>query len=121
MTYLKSSLQLNPLTLLRIRGSQNVSPYQFFPGKRISPQKCLTLSFNSFAVLVQYVETILSVNLKLFNLYQEHHSKNYFFCINLYKTEVMIIYLIEMLELPNFGPHLQCNLSHLIILVTSWR
>ena len=40
---------------------------------------------------------------KLLNFKQDHPSKNWFSLSSLNKTEVMIIALNEMLELPNFG------------------
>ena len=46
---------------------------------------------------------IPSVSLKLLNLNQEQPSKELLFLSNLYKIEIMVTSLKEMLELPNFG------------------
>ena len=48
-------------------------------------------------------KTIPRVSPKLLNLNQDHPSKKCFFWSKHYKIEVMITYLIETLELPNFG------------------
>ena len=48
-------------------------------------------------------KTIPRVSPKLLNLNQEHPSKKWFFWSKHYKIEVMVTYLIETLELPNFG------------------
>ena len=57
-----------------------------------------------------------SASPKFFNFNQDHPSKGWFFWSNVYKIEVMITSLIEMLELSNLAtlPHLQYNLSHVI-------
>ena len=44
-----------------------------------------------------------SASFKLSNLNQDHLSKKWFFCSNPYKIEVMITFLIEMLQLTSFG------------------
>ena len=61
----------------------------------ISPQNFLTFNFNPF--------TTPSSSSKLLNFDHEHHAKKNFFRSNSYKIEVMIIFHIEMPELPNFG------------------
>ena len=53
--------------------------------------------------MVQSFKAIPSASPKLLNLNQITPQKRWFFWSNPYKIEVMIIYLIEMLELPNFG------------------
>ena len=40
---------------------------------------------------------------KLLNLNQDHPSKKWFFWSNPYKIEAMITFLLEMLQLPDFG------------------
>ena len=40
---------------------------------------------------------------KLLKVNQEHPSKNGFFCSDPCKIKVMITFLIEIVELPNFG------------------
>ena len=71
----------------------------------ISPQNFLTFSFNTFSSLVQNFKFVPSASFKLLNLNQDHPSpqKKRFFLSNRYKIEVMITFLIEMLQLPNFG------------------
>ena len=44
-----------------------------------------------------------SASPKLLNLNQEYLSKELFFWLNSFKFEVMINFLRQMLELPNFG------------------
>ena len=66
-------------------------------------QHFLTFSFNPFATLVQNFKFVPSASPKLLNLNQDHPSKKRFFWSNPYKIEVMITFLIEMLQLPNFG------------------
>ena len=65
--------------------------------------KFLTFSFDLFAKLVQNFKVIPSFSLRLLNLNQGHPPKKFFFRSNSYKIEVTISFLIEMLELPNFG------------------
>ena len=67
------------------------------------PQNFLTFSFNSFVTLVQNFKFAPSASPKFLNLNQDHSSKKRFFWSNSYKTEVMLTFLIEMLQLPNFG------------------
>ena len=69
----------------------------------IGPYDFLTFSFNSFATLVQNVKFVPSASPKLLNLDQDQPSKKQFFWSNPYKIEVMITFLIEMLQLPNFS------------------
>ena len=84
-----------PLTLFRMGGtSTNVG---------FGPQNFLTFSFNPLATLMQNYKFVPSVSPKLLNLNQDHPSKKWFFWSNPYKIEVMITFLIEMLQLPNFG------------------
>ena len=126
---------------VNIRGNENVAtfnPNQYgeekSPPTSISPgtstnvgirsQKFLTFSFSSLATLVQNVNFVPSASPKLSNLNQDHPSKKEFFWSNLYKIEVIIIFLIEMLQLPKFG-HIATSiikvesLDH-ILLVMSW-
>ena len=66
-------------------------------------QNFLTFSFNLFATLVQNLKFVPSASHKLLNLNQDHLSKKRFSWSNPYKIEVMITFLIEILQLPNFG------------------
>ena len=66
------------------------------------PQNLLTLSFDTFATLVQNFKAMPSASPKLLNLNQDHLSKKCFFRSNLYRIEIMITSLIEKLELPTF-------------------
>ena len=68
-----------------------------------SPQNFLTFTFNLFATLVHNLKFVPSASPKLLNLNQYHPSKKRFFWSNPYKIEVMITFLIEVLELTNFG------------------
>ena len=70
---------------------------------KISTQNFLAFSFNHIVTLVWNFKATPSSSPKLLNLNQEHLSKNCFFRSNPYKIEVMITFLIKMLELPNFG------------------
>ena len=90
-----------PLTLFRIRGDGGKrTPTSFSTvtstNVGISPQNFLNFSFHAFATLVLNFKFAPSASLKLLNLNQNHPS-------NPYKIEVMTTFLIEMLELPNFG------------------
>ena len=90
-----------PLTLFRIRGGWGKKdPYQFFYcnfyKRRNQPAKLSEFSFHAFATLVLNFKFAPSASPKLLNLNQNHPS-------NPYKIEVMTTFLIEMLELPNFG------------------
>ena len=58
-----------------------------------SSQKLLSFRFNLFAMLVQNFKLVRITGPKLLNLSQDHPSNK----------KVVIISLIEMLELPNFG------------------
>ena len=69
----------------------------------ISPQNFLTFCFNPFFSLMQNFKFVPIVSPKYLNLNQDHLSKKAFFWSNLYKIEVLITSLIEMLQLPNFG------------------
>ena len=69
----------------------------------ISPQNFLTFSFNPFVSLMQNFKFVSIVSPKYLNLNQDHPSKKAFFWSNLYKIEVLITSLIEMLQLPDFG------------------
>ena len=70
---------------------------------RFGPQNFLTFSFNPFARVVQNFKFLPSTSPKLLNLNQDNLSKKQFFWSNPYKIEIMITFLIEMLQLPNFG------------------
>ena len=74
-----------------------------FAKVRISPQNFLTFSFNIFATLVQNFNFVPSASPKLLNLNQDRPSKKRFFWSSPYKIEVIITFLMEMLQLPNFG------------------
>ena len=67
------------------------------------PKNFLTFSFNPFVTLAKNFKFVPSASPKLLNLNQDHPSKKQFFWSNPYKVEVMITFLIEMLQLPNFG------------------
>ena len=67
------------------------------------PQNFLTFSFNPFATLVKNFKFVPGATPKLLNLNQDHLSIKAIFWSNPYKIEVMITFLIEMLQLPNFG------------------
>ena len=67
------------------------------------PKNFLTFSFNPFSPQLQNFKFAPSASLKLLNLNQDYPSKKWFFWSNPYKVEVMITFLIEMLQLPNFG------------------
>ena len=88
-------------------GGQKGPPTSFSPETStkvgFSPQNFLTFSFNSFTTLVQNFDFLPTVSPKLLNLNQDHPSKKRFFWLNPYKIEVMITFLTEMLQLPNFG------------------
>ena len=88
------------------------------------PQNFLTFSFNPFATLVQNFKFVPSASPKLLNLNQDHPSKKAIFWSNLYKIEIMITFLIEMLQLSNFGhmttSTIKIESRHKILLVTSW-
>ena len=88
-------------------GGQKAPPTSFSPvtstNVRFGPQIFLTFNFNPFATLVQNFKFVPGASPKLLNLNQDHPSKKQFFWSNPYKIEVMITFLIEMLQLPNFG------------------
>ena len=69
-----------------------------------NPQNVLTFSFNPFATLVLNFQFIPSASPKLLNLNQDHPSKNRILWLNPYKIEIMITFLIEMLQLQKFNP-----------------
>ena len=69
----------------------------------ISPENFLSFSCNFFVTLVQNFRAIPSASSTLFNLNQEHPLKNQIFWSNPNKIGVVITYLREMLDLPNFG------------------
>ena len=87
--------------------AKKVLPTRFSPvtstNVGISPQNFLTFSFNLSVRLVQNFKAIPNASPKLLNLSQDYPSKKWFFWSYPYKIEVMITYLIELLELPNFG------------------
>ena len=88
--------------------SQKGPPTSFFPvtssNVEFSPPNFLTFSFNPFATLVENFKFVPFAYLKLLNLNQDHPSKKKrFFGSNSDKIEVMITFLIEMIQLPNFG------------------
>ena len=69
----------------------------------------MAFNFDSFAKLMQNFKVIPSASLKLLNLGQKYPSKKGFSGQILIKSlssfyKVIMIYLIEMLQLPNFGP-----------------
>ena len=63
------------------------------------PQNILTFSFNPFATLVKNFKFAPNASPKLLNLNQDHPSKKkQFFWSNPYKIEVIITFVIEMLQ-----------------------
>ena len=68
----------------------------------ISTQNFLTFSFNAFPHWCQNFQYKPSASPKLLKLNQDYPSKKCFFWSNPDKIEVMMS-LVEMLELPNFG------------------
>ena len=52
---------------------------------------------------MQNFKFLPSASPKLLNLNQNHPSKKRFFWSNTYKIDVMITFLIEIPQLPNFG------------------
>ena len=98
------------LTLFRMGGGgggKKASPTSFSPvtstNVGFGRQNFLTFSFNPFVKIVKYFKFVPSASPKLLNLNQDHPSKKRFFWSNPYKIEVMITFLIEMLQLPDFG------------------
>ena len=85
-----------------MRGRQKGPPTSFSSvtstNVGFGPQNFLTFSFNPFATLVQNFKFVPSASPKLLNLNQDHPSKKRFFWSNPYKIEVMITFLIEMLQ-----------------------
>ena len=83
-------------------GEQKDLPTSFSPVTSTnvgsSPQNFLTFSFNPFARLLQNFKSVPSACPTLLNLNQDHPSNKLFFCSNPYKVEVMITFLIEVLE-----------------------
>ena len=69
----------------------------------INPLNFFTLRFNPFAALVQNFKFVSRASSKLLNLNQDHPSEKQFFWSNPYKFKVMITFVSEMLQLPNFG------------------
>ena len=89
------------------RAKKAPAPTSFSPvtskNAGFGPQIFLTFSFNLFAILVQNLKFVPSASPKLLNLNRGHPSKKRFFWSNPYKIEVMITFLMEMLQSPNFG------------------
>ena len=89
------------------REGQKGPPTSFCPvtstNAETNPQNFLTFSFNAFVTLVQNFKFVTSASPKLLKLNQDHPSKKRFFWSNPYEIEVMITFLKEMLQLPNFG------------------
>ena len=83
-------------------GGAKRPPYQFFPvtstNVGIGHYNFLSFSFNPFAILVQNFKFVPSASPKLLNLNQDHPSKEQFFWSNPYEIEVIITFLIEMLQ-----------------------
>ena len=79
----------------------------FFPvtsnNVRTSPQNFLTFSCKPFGTLVWNFKFAPSASAELLNLNQDHPSKKAVFWSNPFKIGVVITFLIEMLELTNFG------------------
>ena len=88
-------------------GRQKGPPTSFSPVTSTTvgfgPQNFLTFSYNPFATLVQNFKFAPNASPKLLNLNKDHPSKKRFFWSNPYKVEAMITFLIDMLQLPNFG------------------
>ena len=74
-----------------------------FSNIETSPEHFLSFSFNFFVTLIQNFWAIPSASSTLFNLNQEYPLKNSIFRSNPNKIGVVITYLREMLDLPNFG------------------
>ena len=96
------------LTLFRMGVGRKDPPTGFSPvtstNVGFGPQNFLTFSLKLFATLVQKFKFVPSASPKLLNLNQDHPSKKAIcFWSNPYKIEVLISFLIEMLQLPNFG------------------
>ena len=72
------------------------------PNVRISPQNCLTFSFNHFATLMSNVNAAHSTSPKLLKLKQDASSKKSAFLVK-YEFFVLMSSLTEMLLLPNFS------------------
>ena len=68
------------------------------PNVGFSPQRFLTFSLT----LSPHWCKISSSDLVPVQNYQDHSSKNQFYWSNPYKTEVIITFLIEIFQLPNF-------------------
>ena len=64
------------------------------------PKNFLTFSFKACVTLMSNFKAIPNANPKLLNVNQDHPAKNWYFCSNLHKIEVMIASLIDMLKLP---------------------
>ena len=67
------------------------------------PQNFLTFSLNPLVTLMLNFKFVPSARPKLLNLNQDHPSKKQFFWSSPDKIQVMITFLIEMLQLPNFS------------------
>ena len=115
---LQNWLYINPI---HDRGEEGKRPfYQSFPVTSTNvgfrPKNFLIFSLKACATLMSNFKAIPDTNPKLLNVNQDHPAKNWYFCSNPYKIEVMIAFLIDMLKLP-----LHYNLSHVIkFLVMLW-
>ena len=75
-----------------------------FPNLGVRPSKFLAFSLNPFDTMLKNLNTIPSISPKFLNLTQDKPSKRPVFLVrSLYKVEVMISSLFQMLELPDFG------------------
>ena len=125
---LQNWLYINPIheTSFKLRGGgrgrrRGKGPSTSFPpvtstNVGFRPKNFLTFSFKACTTLISNFKAIPNANLKLLNVNQDHPAKNWYFCSNLYKIEVIIASLIDMLKLP-----LHYNLSHVVkFLVRLW-
>ena len=88
-------------------GGKNVFPTSFSPVTStkvaVSCKNFFNFNFDYLSTLMENFNFIPSTSPKLWNLDQGHPSKKWFSWPNPYKFEVMITFLMETPELPNFG------------------
>ena len=75
---------------------------------KFGPKNFLTFSVNPFDTLVQNFKFVPSASPNYWTWTKTTAQKKRFFWSNPHKIEVMITFLIEMLELPNFGHMTTC-------------
>ena len=85
---------------------QKKAPYQFFPcnfyKRKNYPPKAFHSQFQPFCHIGVKFQVCTQCQSQVIELNEDHPSKKWFSWSNLYKIEVMITSLIEMLELPIF-------------------